>query len=171
MQICGPEALGLHSCKLRWDQNEDGMLRTFIPAGCGLRSVGPGKPCNRERERVFFGRAKHVTILGFAQQMPAKIIITRLKHVMIVRRAAIKCLKSFYRIFARLLTGSILRRSRIHDNKTMWPACRHPDAPPAAARGPAGEDPRKNSGAQIRRVKNVKSVKSCVLATALRDAF
>ena len=49
MQICGPEALGLHSCKLRWDQNEDGMLRTFIPAGCGLRSVGPGKPCNRER--------------------------------------------------------------------------------------------------------------------------
>ena len=48
-QICGPAALGMHSCKPRLDQNENGMLRTFIPAGSGLHSGGARDFCNRER--------------------------------------------------------------------------------------------------------------------------
>ena len=48
MQICGAAASELHSCKPRLDQNENGMLRTFIPAGSGLRSGGARDLCNRE---------------------------------------------------------------------------------------------------------------------------
>ena len=39
---CSPASLG-------WTKNENGMLRTFISAGSGLRSGGAGKLCNRER--------------------------------------------------------------------------------------------------------------------------
>ena len=50
MQICGAAASELHSCKPRLDQNENGMLRTFIPAGSGLRSGGARDLCNRESQ-------------------------------------------------------------------------------------------------------------------------
>ena len=41
--------------------------------------------------RLFLWRTKHVTISSFPLQMPAKSIVTRLKHVTNARRATRKC--------------------------------------------------------------------------------